>query len=92
MMTEFLTDIKPAPPAPTYYGAYVVSANGKNVNLRAAPSKSAKIIKAFKVATPLTIITYGTDWCFIQIGGYYGYMMRQFIYDGWAPATPSDLF
>lgn len=92
MMSEFLTTEDPsgslAPLNPT---AYVVSANGRNVNLRSAPTTSSAVITAFKVGTPLTIITRGTDWYFIQIGGYYGYMMRQFIYDGLLYATPTDL-
>lgn len=91
MMTKFLTETQPAPPTPYYDGAYVVSANGKNVNLRAAPSKNSQIIKSFRVGTRLTIITYGADWYFIQIDGYYGYMMRQFIYENGYPSTPTDM-
>lgn len=93
MMTKFLTETQPSPtPIPPYYdGAYVVSANGRNVNLRAAPSKNSKIIKSFPVGTRLTIITYGADWYFIQINGYYGYMMRQFIYENGYPSTPTDM-
>ena len=91
MMTRFLTETQPTPPAPVYDGAYVVSANGRNVNLRTAPSKTAQIIRSFRVGTKLTIITYGTDWYFIQIDGYYGYMMRQFIYENGYPSTPTDL-
>lgn len=91
MMTEFLTETVPVGPViPT--GTYVVSANGKSVNLRVKPTTASGIIRSFKVGTPLTIITRGTDWYFIQINGYYGYMMRQFIYDGGSPATASDLF
>ena len=91
MMTQFLTETEPVGPI-IPGGAYVVSANGRNVNLRAAPTTSSKIIKSFKVGTPLTIITRGIDWYYICINGYYGYMMRQFIYDGGSPATPSDIF
>ena len=89
MMTQFVTETKPVYPFPVS-GAYVVSANGLNVNLRAAPTTASKVIRSFKVGTPLIIITRGNDWCFVQIGGYYGYMMRQFIYDG-GIATPTDM-
>lgn len=82
MMTQFLTTNQPAPPTPPLSGAYVVSANGKNVNLRTGPSTGSPVITSFKVGTRLTIITRGNDWCFVQIGEYYGYMMRQFIYEG----------
>ena len=90
MMTQFLTETKPVGPV-IPGSAYVVSANGKNVNLRSKPTTASSVIRSFKVGTPLTIIMRGADWYFIQISGYYGYMMRQFIYDGGAPATPSDL-
>ena len=90
MMTQFLTENEPLHPI-IPGRAYVVSANGKSVNLRAKPSISGGFIKSFSVGTPLTIITRGVDWYFIQINGYYGYMMRQFIYDGGAPATTTDM-
>lgn len=91
MMSQFLTDTARIAPEPVVGGAYVVSANGRNVNLRSAPTTAGKVIKSFKVGTRLNIITRGRDWYFIQIGGYYGYMMRQFIYDGGNPATFTDL-
>lgn len=93
MMTQFLTTTEPQPqPHPIVGAAYVVSANGRNVNLRAAPSTGSAIIRSFRVGTRLNIITRGQDWYFIQIDGYYGYMMRQFIYDGSSPATNTDLY
>lgn len=93
MMSQFLTTSEPPvnPDPPIVGSAYVVSANGKNVNLRTAPSTAGKVITSFRVGTRLNIITRGKDWYFIQIGGYYGYMMRQFIYDGGSPATFTDL-
>ena len=91
MMTEFLTESQPAVPTPYVSGAYVVSANGRNVNLRAAPTTQSAVIRSCKVGTPVTIITRGVDWYFVLIDGAYGYMMRQFIYDGSAPATVTDL-
>ena len=91
MMTKFTTTKQPDAPVPPTAGPYVVSANGKSVNLRAAPTTASKIIKSFKVGTRLTVITRGKDWCFILINGYYGYMMRQFIYDTDASATPTDI-
>ena len=95
MMSQFLTTTEPPvnPNPPILGAAYVVSANGRSVNLRAAPTTAAKVIRSFKVGTRLNIITRGRDWYFIQIGGYYGYMMRQFIYDGGTPpATWTDLY
>lgn len=88
MMTQYLTSKMPTPVIPDddepdvpSSSAHVVSANGRNVNLRAAPTTASAIIKSFKVGTPVSVITRGNDWYFVQINGYYGYMMRQFIYD-----------
>ena len=93
MMSEFLTTVEPPvnPDVPILGAAYVVAANGRNVNLRAAPTTAGKVIRSFRVGTRLNIITRGRDWYFIQIGGYYGYIMRQFIYDNGSPATMTDL-
>lgn len=98
MMSEFLTTnspIKPVTPSAADTGAYVVSANGKSVNLRTGPSKTNRVIHSYPVGTPLTVITRGTDWYFIHIGQDYGYMMRTFIYEipqsGQNPATQTDL-
>lgn len=96
MMTQFLTESKPEPVPPILGASYVVSANGRNVNLREAPTTGSRVIKSFRVGTRLNIIIRGHEWCFILIDGYYGYMMRQFIYDGGSPmppspATPTDL-
>ena len=90
MMTRYLTQTKPNPVIPGS-GAYVVSANGKSVNLRESPTTGSRIIASFKVGTKVSIIARGNDWYFIQIGGYYGYMMRQFIYDTGSVATTTDM-
>lgn len=91
MMTQFLTTTAPQPAPPAFGSAHVVSANGKNVNLRAAPTTASRVIRNYRPGTRLTIITHGADWCFIQIEGQYGYMMTQFIYNASTPATTTDL-
>ena len=97
MMSQFLTSSAPAPvpvPPTPVGGAYVVSGNGKSVNLRTGPGKNYPVIRSYAVGTPLTIITKGADWCFIHISGSYGYMMTAFIHDSGAvpdPATKTDL-
>ena len=82
MMTSFLTTTVPSggsvnPPT----GAYVVSNNGKDVNLRTGPGLDQKVIRSYPVGTPLTVITRGTEWYFIHIGEDYGYMMKSYIAD-----------
>ncbi len=91
MMTQFLTTTAPQPSPQPLGSAYVVSANGRSVNLRAAPTTASRAIGSYPVGTRLTIVTHGVDWCFIQIGGQYGYMMTQFIYNASTPATTTNL-
>ncbi len=89
MMSEFLTTTYVPPVTPIYTGsAYVISANGRNVNLRSGPGKGYSTIRSFPVGTPLTVIVRGSEWYYIQIGGFYGYMMRQFIADIQQPSSP----
>ena len=88
MMSEFLTTTYVPPVTPVYTGsAYVISYNGRNVNLRSGPGKGYSTIRSFPVGTPLTVIVRGSEWYYIQINGYYGYMMRQFIADIQQPTT-----
>ena len=99
MMSQFLTGSAPSPvPTPTpVSGTYVISGNGKNVNLRTGPGKGYQVIRSYPVGTPLTIITRGAAWYFIHIGDAYGYMMREYIYENPSggivppPATQTDL-
>ena len=81
MMTKFLTTTAPSGGSadPVQGTAYVISGNGKDVNLRTTPSISSKVIRAYPVGTPLTIITRGDGWYFIHIGEDYGYMMKNYI-------------
>lgn len=82
MMTQFLTTTLPSggsSSVPAQGEARVVSGNGKDVNLRAAPGLDSKVIRAYPAGTPLTIITRGEEWYFIHIGDDYGYMMKSFI-------------
>ena len=98
MMTEFLSTSKPSGggAAPTVAAGYVTSANGKSVNLRTGPGKQYQVITSFAVGTPLTVISNVADWCYISIGNYNGYMMRQYIVQGNAApgssATPTDMW
>lgn len=82
MMTDYLTADNASGSgnvAPATGGAYVISANGKSVNLRNGPGIDNQVIRTYPSGTPLTIITRGTEWNFVQIGNDYGYMMRSFI-------------
>ena len=90
MMTQYLTDKQPDHNLVPVNGAYVISGNGRSVNLRSGPSKQNRVIASYRVGTPLVIITRGVDWYFIHIGNQYGYMMREFINEVGA-ATITDI-
>ncbi len=79
MMTQFLSNSKPDPFVPSG-GSWVMSYNGKNVNLRNGPGLKYTAVSSYPPGTPLTVLTPGTEWDFILINGTYGYMMNQFIY------------
>jgi uncharacterized protein YgiM (DUF1202 family) len=78
MMTQFLTKTKPEPIIPTG-GSFVISYNGKNVNLRSGPGLKYPILNSYAPGTPVTVLTPGAEWDYIRIGSLYGYMMDQFI-------------
>lgn len=78
MMTQFLSKTKPEPFVPVG-GSYVISYNGKNVNLRTGPGLNYPSISLWAPGTPVTIVTPGKTWSYIRIAGIYGYMMSQFI-------------
>ena len=78
MMTQFLTTNKPDPIVPVS-GSFVISYNGKNVNLRSGAGMKYPILNSYAPGTPVTILTPGAEWDFVKIGSLYGYMMDQFI-------------
>ncbi|MBO7664115.1 MAG: SH3 domain-containing protein [Clostridia bacterium] len=86
MMSEFLTTVAPVvPPVPIPGGAYVVSENGKGVNLRTGPGKQYGVIRVIPAGTPVTIITRGVEWHYVKAGDFFGYMMSQYIYQAIGP-------
>lgn len=57
----------------------VYAENGKPVNLRKSPSKSAPLVDQIPVGTELEIIEYGDEWCKVVVSGLVGWMMTEFI-------------
>lgn len=75
---------KEVPPMAT---ASICAANGKAVNLRAAPSTSAARLAQLPVGTPVTVLSASGDWAQIIAGARTGYVMRQFLRGGSAAST-----
>ena len=78
MMTQFLSKNKEEPVSPST-GSYVISYNGKNVNLRTGPGLNYPILGSFPPGTPLSVLKTGSTWYQIKINGIYGYMMEKYI-------------
>ena len=78
MMSQFLSTEKPDPIVPAGT-SYVISYNGKNVNLRTGPGMKYQVLQSYAPGTPVTVLTPGPEWDFVRIGGTYGYMMDQYI-------------
>jgi len=80
MMTQFLSTVKPETGSSSAsYTAYVTSANGKGVRLRAGAGKIFPTIATYAVGTQATVLEYGDSWCKVRIGVNTGYMMTEFL-------------
>lgn len=83
-----------SPVKPDGWKAYVYAKNGLPVKLRSGPGTGYSIITKYKVGTPLTILSRGTTWHYVQIGSNKGYMMASYISEGGPirpiPPTPSE--
>ena len=88
MMTKFLSKSAPAEnddpaPAPqpsvnTPYTAYVVSANGKPVNMRKGAGNYS-VIMGVPYGSAVTVTKHDTKWDKIEYGGKTGYMENRFL-------------
>ena len=86
MMTQFLSKSAPvitAPPAVTAppasnYTAYVVSANGRPVNMRRGPGNYS-VITGVPYGSAVTVLKHDTKWDKIRYNGKEGYMENRFL-------------
>ena len=66
------------PPEPTEY-AVVYAPTGKTVNMRSAPSRSAKLVERVPIGETVEVLDDVDDWCYIKWKYYKGYMMKEFL-------------
>ena len=52
---------------------------GKIVNFRQGAGLNARIIRAYPVGTPVTVLEEGSNWCKVQIEGRTGYVSTYFL-------------
>ena len=87
MMTKFLSTSAPAPtavpstvtnPPTSNYTAYVVTANGKPVNVRKGAGNYTVLFKA-PYGAAVTVLKHDTKWDYISYGGKTGYVENRFL-------------
>ena len=62
--------------------ATVVSPNGLGVRLRSGPSTAYGILRVCPVGTVVQILSSGTNWSYVRVGGINGYMMSIYLASG----------
>jgi len=66
-------------PEPGIITATVTSANGKPVNLRKAPAKTAALVDRVPVGSIVTVLEEGEEWCKVKWTWKTGWMMKEFL-------------
>lgn len=61
------------------YVGRVYATSGSTVNLRAEPSKSAKVLEKVKIGTSVNVIGTTDDWLHVETETNQGYMMQEFV-------------
>lgn len=61
------------------YAGRVTARSGSTVNLRAEPSKSAKVLEKVKIGTTVNVIGNNDGWLHIETETNQGYMMEEFV-------------
>ena len=61
------------------YVGRVYATSGSTVNLRAEPSKSAKVLEKVKIGTTVNVIGKNDGWLHIETETNQGYMMEEFV-------------
>ena len=78
MMKKFIT-VSSSTQTATPFEAKLLNPNGNSiVNFRTAPGLSTPIIRAYPVATQITVLEMGDVWCKVEIEGVVGYVSRYF--------------
>ena len=61
------------------YVGRVYATSGRTVNLRAEPSKSAKVLEKVKIGTSVNVIGTADGWLHVETETNQGYMMEEFV-------------
>lgn len=93
MMTKYLTfgsDINPPAPGQVIMVAVVAHPNpSEYLNLRAARSYNAAVLRRFYNGTIVNVYEYASDWCRVEVGGLNGYMATAYLsFSGGTTPTP----
>ncbi|MGN0971378.1 MAG: SH3 domain-containing protein, partial [Aristaeellaceae bacterium] len=90
VMTTYLAMEGSDAPETTLTG--VVTTPSGTLNLREAPSGTARVLTVIAPGTEVSILTQGSEWSKITHGGYTGYVMTKFLTIGGSsvPEAPAD--
>ena len=59
--------------------AHIKNPANRTVNLRKGPGTNYKVIAEYKPGTKVTLLSYGSSWCKVSVGGKTGYIMTKYI-------------
>ena len=79
MMTYYLSFSGSVTPPGGIYSYATVNTVSSRLNLRAAPTTSSRSLGLFPRGTIVTVLTYGPDWCRVQVGGLTGHMATRYL-------------
>lgn len=66
--------------------AYVQTAGGR-LNLRAQPTTASAVIASYPKGTQVEILSTSGAWCYVLVGGRYGYMNNSYLVAAGSTAT-----
>jgi len=67
--------------------AVIRTANGGNLNMRAAPSMAARVVQSFKPGQQVEVLQRGDGWHQVRVAGVTGYMRAEFLSIGGGTAS-----
>lgn len=91
MATAYLSFSGGITPPPTVTASYAVVNNPKAtqvLNLRAGRSTGSRSLGQYRNGVQVRVISYGSDWCHVEVGGKTGYMMTKYLSFG-ATSVPN---
>lgn len=78
-------------PVPSTTIRYIVSENGKSVNMRRGPGLGYSLVDSFPIGTQVTLISRGSKWSSVEVNGKRGYIKNDFLSSVSPNPTPTPV-